>query len=75
MDSFIALLTGLVILATAVVGFLVKLNSDAQELSKNVQEIHVMVNDRMTEALKRIDQLDETIKAAGIESPDRPERH
>lgn len=63
----IALLTALVVLATGVLGFMAK-------LKKDVSEIHVMVNSRMKEALERIDQLDEALRAAGIRSPDRPQR-
>lgn len=39
------------------------------------KEIHDMVNSRMTEALDRIDQLNETIRDAGIVSPEKPESH
>ncbi len=37
------------------------------------EEIHNMVNSRLTEALDRIIQLDKTIQAAGIIPPERPE--
>lgn len=37
------------------------------------KEIHAMVNSRLTEALDRITQLDETIKDAGAVSPEKPE--
>lgn len=63
----IALITAVVVLMTAVIGFLAK-------LKKDVSEIHVMVNSRMEEAMARIDQLDEVLRAAGIESPIRPRR-
>lgn len=37
------------------------------------KEIHAMVNSRLTEALDRITQLDESLKDAGVVSPDMPE--
>lgn len=37
------------------------------------KEIHELVNSRMTEALDRIIQLDDTIRDAGVVPPDRPD--
>lgn len=41
-----------------------------ETILKLTKEIHAMVNSRLTEALDRITQLDQTIKNAGIVSPD-----
>jgi hypothetical protein len=71
----IALLTAVVVLGTAVVGYMAaKQRQDSSELLKSVQEVHVMVNDRMSEALARIDQLDEALRTAGIAVPAKPDR-
>lgn len=67
MESLIVLLTAVVVLATAAVGFMAKLRRDTRE-------IHVMVNSRLSDALERIDQLENTLTALGIELPDRPRR-
>lgn len=44
-----------------------------ETILKLTREIHMMVNSRLTEALDRIIQLDETIKDAGVVSPAVPE--
>lgn len=59
----LVLLTALVVLGTAVVGLIAKLHRD-------VQEIHVMVNSRMNEALTRIDQLYGALEDAGVTPPE-----
>lgn len=61
------LATAIVVLLTAVVGLLTKLRS-------SVKEVHVLVNDRMTEALNRIDQLIFALTAAGVKVPAQPAR-
>lgn len=58
--------TAVVALVVAVVG-VVKLYFD-------VQEIHVMVNSRMSEAQAHIKVLRKALNDAGIEVPDAPER-
>lgn len=68
MEPSVVLVTVMVVLVAAVVGFMAKLRKD-------VSEIHVMVNSRMSEAMARIDQLNEALKAAGIASPTRPPRN
>lgn len=63
MTDTIVLVTGVVALITGLVGLFVK-----------VQQVHVMVNSRMDEALTRIDQLHAALTAAGVDVPDRPPR-
>ncbi len=59
----VALLTALIVLAAAIVGFLAKMRKD-------VDEIHVIVNSHAKVQAKRIEQLAEVLRAAGIEVPD-----
>lgn len=59
----LALLTALIVLAAAIVGFLAKLRSD-------VDEIHVIVNSHAKVQANRIDQLVEVLVAAGLEVPE-----
>ena len=66
-DGVLALLAAGVSLAAASVGLVVKLLSD-------VKKIHVMVNSRLSEALQRIDQLDDAIRDAGLIPPDKLKR-
>jgi hypothetical protein len=68
MEPFIALVTAVVVLSTALVGYMAKLRKD-------VSEIHVMVNSRMAEALARIEQLEQALEGAGVDTPRRPGRH
>lgn len=63
-DGMLALLTGGLSLAAAALGLIVKLLSD-------VRKVHVLVNSRLSEALRRIDQLDDTIRDAGLIPPDK----
>lgn len=65
--ELVTLLTAAVVLAGAVVGY-------ATKLRKEVQEIHVMVNSRMSEALNRIDQLDDLLRSEEIVIPADPAR-
>lgn len=64
--GIIALLTATVILATAIVGLLAKLN-------KGVSEIHVVVNGHARAQADRIEQLATALRAAGVSVPDNPE--
>lgn len=66
-EQVLALITGVVLFATAVAGYLFKLN-------RGIREIHVMVNSRMQEALTRIDQLHNALVDAGVVVPDHPPR-
>lgn len=66
-EAAIIFLTSAVVLATAIVGFMSKLNKD-------VQEIHVMVNSYASEQADRIEQLAQALKAAGLEVPDKPKK-
>jgi hypothetical protein len=68
MELFVALVTAVVVLSTALVGYMAKLRKD-------VSEIHVMVNSRMAEALARIEQLEQALEGAGVDSPHKPGRH
>lgn len=63
----VALVTALVGLAGAIIALLI-------ELQKGMDEIHVLVNTRMREALTRIDQLHSALVDAGIEVPDHDVR-
>lgn len=63
-DGVLALLSAGVSFAAASVGLIVKLLSD-------VKKVHVLVNDRLSEALERIDQLDDAIRDAGLTPPDK----
>jgi hypothetical protein len=67
MEPLFVLVTAVIVLATAVVGFMAKLRKD-------VSEIHVMVNSQMDEAIRRIDQLVDALQAAGIDVPDAMRR-
>lgn len=62
----IAMLSAVVVLVTAIVGFLAK-------LQKGVDQIHVIVNSHATAQANRIEQLADALRAAGIDVPDRPE--
>lgn len=64
-DFWVFVATTSVATAAAIIGFLLKLN-------RGMQEIHVMVNSRMQEALARIDQLHKALVDAGVVVPDHP---
>jgi hypothetical protein len=40
--------------------------------ARKIQEVHVIVNQRMTDVLARVDQLTEALKAEGQDIPDDP---
>lgn len=64
------LVTAVIVLITAMVTL--RNNHRAKVLNKAVQEIHVLVNSRLTEALARIDQLTETLEGSDTDVPDDP---
>lgn len=64
----VALATGVVLLATALVTALVTFRT-----RKEVRQVHVLVNDRMTMAVDRIAQLTAALAAAGIIIPPAPD--
>lgn len=78
MDAFTNLelvlgtLTAAFLFLGGLVGFLAKLKKDVQTTDGKVDEIHVMVNDRMEKAQLRIRQLTLALKNADIEIPDIP---
>lgn len=68
-EGFVALMIAVAGAVTGIVAFMAK-------LKKEVQEIHVMVNSNLQEALKevgrasvRIDQLTAALESAGIDIP------
>jgi hypothetical protein len=66
MSDLVLLLTAVVALATAVVGYF--------KLNKGVQEIHVMVNSRLEAEQDWNDRLSAALQNAGIQVPPRPPR-
>lgn len=67
MDAVIALLalgTGVVVLATAIVTLILSLKNRTQ-----VQKVHVLVNSQRVEMKTRIDQLIELLRASGVDIP------
>jgi flagellar biosynthesis/type III secretory pathway M-ring protein FliF/YscJ len=45
----------------------------AGELHRKVDEVHVLVNERLDTALERISQLGAALTSAGVDVPDTPE--
>ena len=43
------------------------------EIHRKVDEVHVMVNERLDTALGRISQLGDALRSAGVDVPDTPE--
>lgn len=70
-EMILGVLTGLLALTTGLVGFLTKITS---KVDTKIDEVHILVNDRMTEALTRIEQLSDALAGAGVEIPDSPRR-
>lgn len=64
MTNIIVLGIELLTLLTAIVGFV--------SARKKVHEVHLLVNDRYSEMVKRVAQLVAVLKDAGIEVPDTP---
>lgn len=64
----VGLIAALVTLGTTVLGYLLR------QLQEDVDEIHIMVNSRMDNAMKRIDQLSDTLRAAGVVPPEHPKK-
>lgn len=64
----VGLIAALITLGTTVLGYLLR------SLQEDVDEIHIMVNSRMDNAMKRIDQLTDTLRAAGVVPPDHPKK-
>ena len=62
------LITALVVLATAVLGFI-----QTRNVKKQLTEVHVLVNSRLTSVLERVEQLSQRLDEEGIEIP--PERN
>lgn len=66
MDQFITIFSMFISVGVAIIGYM------SHKLRSEIQEIHVMVNSRMEEALNRIDQLGEALKDEGIAVPAKP---
>ncbi len=67
MDTTLALLalgTGVVVLATAVITLILTLTN-----RKKVQEVHVMVNSQRKQLTSRVDQLADALEQAGVDVP------
>jgi len=58
-------------LVVVLAAFVVFLMAVGVVLSK-IQEVHVLVNQRMADALARIEQLGNTLKDRGIDLPEDP---
>lgn len=58
------IVTALLILVTAGVGLVMSVIN-----RKKVEQIHILVNDRMTNAMNRINKLIDTLNEAGIDIP------
>lgn len=59
--------TGVLALVTAAVTLFVSLRN-----SRKIEQVHVIVNSRMTSVLERVDQLTAALEAAGTDVPDDP---
>jgi preprotein translocase subunit SecF len=65
----VALVTILGVLVASTISVLTYIK--AARTKKTVEEVHVLVNDRLDKALERIGQLSGTLDAAGLDIPDR----
>lgn len=77
MAEVLALAAAVVLLATAVAGWMAARAARAarrqtQQVGRQVQEVHLLVNSRLTAALARMEQLTEALKSAGVAVPPAP---
>ena len=63
--SIISLTTGLMVLVTGLIGLL-----KSRETKQTMQEIHVLVNSRLSQSIERTDQLIALLKDKGIDVPE-----
>jgi hypothetical protein len=63
MEGLASLLVGIAAVAAVAVSY-VKSNKTAQEAKAQVAEVHILVNSKMTDALKRIEILEAQLKEA-----------
>ena len=63
--SIISLTTGLMVLVTGLIGLL-----KGRETKQTMQEIHVLVNSRLSQSIERTDQLIAVLKDKGIDVPE-----
>lgn len=73
----LGVLAGLVVLATAVVGLMAARNArqardEAKKIGVDVQQVHVLVNSRLSTALARLDQLTEALQGSDTAVPPVP---
>lgn len=68
------LLTGLVALFTAITTLALFLlgRRKVKVIEEKVDEVHVLVNSRLTAVLDRVDQLTEAMEASNLPVPDAP---
>lgn len=66
LSAFIALVIALVTLATAVLVFM-----QNRQQKKKIEEVHVLVNSRLEEVVKRVGVLTDLLESKGIEIPPR----
>lgn len=74
MSNLFATLAAVVTLVTAIIVF----RQTTKKVSNQLQEIHILVNSRLTEVLTRVDVLTKKLQDEGVEVPNddssRPRR-
>jgi hypothetical protein len=65
--DYIILVTAILSLIAAGVGAVRSFHN-----SRQIQEVHLIINSRMTDALSRIEQLGNALQSSGISIPDDP---
>lgn len=60
-------------LVAALVKFATTITERQKAIQIEVAKVHVLVNDQMTRAVERIDQLVEALQAAGMDIPEKHE--
>lgn len=68
----VAVIVAAVGLTAAFVKFATTLAERQKALHEEVRQVHILVNDRMSKAISRIDQLIAALDAADVDVPEKP---